>query len=929
MNSSDRHRKGNIDPPPRKMTLEATFGDASNPTPASRGDQSQTPPTSKLADALSWPGRICLLVAVVLAPWFWGSVFIEPQKWIAVSLLLGLAFWWFDTAMNTRRFQVFPLLFFPVFFGILLAVIQLLPLPESLSWLLGRQTEIYSQLTGSSEIAAGISVDRFGTRHHLHLLTIALAALLLGCRYFRSKRDLLILLTVFTANGVAIAFFGIIQRLTYNGKLYWVYEIAGGHPFGPFVNRNNACCYLLICMAAAIGLLPIILPASSRSGPRMIVSREIPLWRQFTTYFLEFVADINAKKLAVMIAIVLIGTGVIVSLSRGGAISLLVGSIVAVIAYGMARQPKNSMFVFIPLLLLIGLLIGFATLGDGLMQRFEQTETVDISKDNRFNHWQSTWPATQEFGLLGAGLGSYRDVHRSYRNDTELTIFHYAENQYFQAIVEGGWPAFILFLSAWIIAFHSASMMLSRGQSPTSIGVGLMGIFLISSQAVASFFDFGFYIPANMLSLAVMFGFLSYHAQSLGARLKKRSWIRLQLPNLVIQVLVIILFGCCCLCTYELHQQANVEALSNPKTSRITRTNMPLAETEDRIARLQPLALNNPTPKSLNYLAGLMIHRCRLQLFETFRESDEFKSAVSGKSLSEKSVQAISKNWWNLTHLQQLQENTYYLSQQSPFKELPKFIGQPAIQDNLPQAEILLRKSRELSPMQPITHLRLGQILAIVGNSNEAGESIARTTEIAPANPKFQNVAGIYYLQAGQPESAVKHLRKYLTLFPHKFNATMNLVSGRTNRAITPLDPEMICNELIPDDPAMLYRFVTTYQIADPAQKLAALGRAEDILRAMEHRDADNKILLGNILSAQDKKEEAIEEFSAYLRIRPNNLTYLKKRADLHVEIGQLKLALEDVEKLARKAVKPKAYKAYARKLRRMIDKRDRSLQKR
>jgi tetratricopeptide (TPR) repeat protein len=924
MKPSDRPSKKDVTATPKKMTLGATFGDGSTPAPASRGNSNQPTPASGLADLLSWPGRACLLLAVLLAPWFWGSVFIQPQKWIAISLLAGLAFWWFETAMNTRRHQVFPLLFFPVFLGILLAIFQLIPLPESLTWLLGRQTEIYAQMMGDSQMTAGISVDRFGTQRHLCLLTIALAALLLGCRYFRSKRDLLILMTALTLNGAVIAFFGIIHRLTFNGKLFWVYEITGGHPFGPYVNRNNACCYLLICMAAAVGLLPILLPSSNRSGPRTIVSREIPLWRQITTHLLEFIADINAKKIAVLLAIVLIGTGIIVSLSRGGVISLLTGGIVSVIAYGMARQPKNSMFIFVPLLLLIGFLIGFVALGDGLTERFEQTETVDISKDGRFNHWQSTWPATQEFGLLGSGLGSYVGVHRSYRNDVELTVFHFAENQYFQALVEGGWPALLLLLSAWVIAFQSASMLLSRGQSATTVGVGLMGTFIISSQAVASFFDFGFYIPANMLALAVVFGFLSFHAQSLGNRLKKKSWIRLQLPNLAIQTLVIVLFGCTCLVAYELHKQAKVESISTPKNNKINRTNMPLVETEDRIARLQPLALNNPTPKSLNYLAGLYVHRCRLQLFETISDSDEFKRAVTNDSLSEKSLESIYQNWWDLTHLQQLQENAYYLRQESPLKEFRKFLEQPAIQENLPQAAILLRRSRELSPLQPITHLRLGQILAIAGNQSEADESISRTTEIAPANPKFQYVAGIYYLQSGRPAVAVEHLRKYLELAPNKFGVTMDLVTGRTNRSIIPLDPQLICKDLIPDDANMLFRFVKSYDVADPAQKIAALERAEKILLAMDYRSSSDKILLGNILSELGKKEAAIEEFSAYLRVRPNDLTYLKKRADLNVDLGNLKLALEDADKLARKANKPEPYKAFVRKLRRMIDKQNR-----
>src|ERR1043166_8998503 len=39
--------------------------------------------------------------------------------------------------------------------------------------------------------------------------------------------------------GFAVAGLGILQHLTFNGKLYWVREMRyGGIPFGPFPNRN-------------------------------------------------------------------------------------------------------------------------------------------------------------------------------------------------------------------------------------------------------------------------------------------------------------------------------------------------------------------------------------------------------------------------------------------------------------------------------------------------------------------------------------------------------------------------------------------------------------------------------------------------------------------------------------------------------------------
>ena len=141
---------------------------------------------------------------------------------------------------------------------------------------------------------------------------------------------------------------------------------------------------------------------------------------------------------------------------------MLFGGVVSLFAYGMARQPKNSMFVFIPVLLLFGLLLGFWTVGDELTQRIEQVDTVNIDSDLRITQWKSTWPATKEFGLFGSGLGTYRGVHRSYSQIPEIVVFYFAENQYFQALVEAGWIGLLIYLSACLL-YTSPSPRDQRG----------------------------------------------------------------------------------------------------------------------------------------------------------------------------------------------------------------------------------------------------------------------------------------------------------------------------------------------------------------------------------------------------------------------------------------------------------------------------------
>ena len=46
------------------------------------------------------------------------------------------------------------------------------------------------------------------------------------------------------------------QKVSWNEKLYWTYELTqGGQPFASYVNRNSAAGYLNLCLAGAVGLL--------------------------------------------------------------------------------------------------------------------------------------------------------------------------------------------------------------------------------------------------------------------------------------------------------------------------------------------------------------------------------------------------------------------------------------------------------------------------------------------------------------------------------------------------------------------------------------------------------------------------------------------------------------------------------------------------
>jgi len=350
-----------------------------------------------------------------------------------------------------------------------------------------------------------------------------------------------------------------------------------------------------------------------------------------------------------------------------------------------------------------------------------------------------------------------------------------------------------------------------------------------------------------------------------------------------------------------------------------------LDQSTKQLDQLLPLIKDKPTPKGLNYAASLLIHRCRLQLFNALLEKNKIQQviAITGDTEEQAKVKKIvSDNFWVSTDLTQLQENVNFLKSESRI-ELNQFKAEPGIQQNLPLAMQLLAYSREISPLQPWVHLRLAQLNAIIGDPNESDRCIQRALEVAPKNPQFQNIAGIYYLQSNRPKLASEHFRRYLELQPNKFAPTMNIVTGRSNRSIEPIPAEMIGGLMLPDNPAMLFSYATRYRIADDEQKRATLERAATILDNLEFReDKDNK-LLGDIRNLQGEPEKAVDAYDDYLLIYPHDLKYFFKRAQLLEQLGRYRLALEDANRLANRAAKPQKYRDFAREIRRKLSERE------
>ena len=123
-------------------------------------------------------------------------------------------------------------------------------------------TPLCSALGGVALVVLGqlffrTTASTYDTRTELALLVADFILLFLAAQAFRDHRRLEKFVWFVMGFGFLVAIFGILQQLTFNGRLYWFREMRyGGIPFGPYVNRNHFAGFMELVIPVA--LVPLV-----------------------------------------------------------------------------------------------------------------------------------------------------------------------------------------------------------------------------------------------------------------------------------------------------------------------------------------------------------------------------------------------------------------------------------------------------------------------------------------------------------------------------------------------------------------------------------------------------------------------------------------------------------------------------------------------
>ncbi len=348
-----------------------------------------------------------------------------------------------------------------------------------------------------------ISIYPAATRERISVLILAVGVFFCACHIFRHGHFAAWLMGAVAVNGVLITLLGLAQTISDAEKVYWSYELVhGGQPFGPFVNGNNAGGYLIMCFAAANFFLAarVFRTIHQQKGHRL--NRESVVQKVVQSAGRSF-AKMDARSLYILAALAVTSAGVFASLSRGASMSLVVAIIVG---WGMLFRRNLLQGVIALFVIAAGLgLIVWTQQSEAIASNIATLSDVQATNVNRLSHWQDGWNYAVSYLPFGSGLGTYNMAYVPFQDTNFNRWFKYAENQYLETLAELGGPGLLILLSVLTCGMVACLALLGRPDS-TSRAVGLTGVIALVGQSTAAFFDFGWFIPANMFLFATLMG---------------------------------------------------------------------------------------------------------------------------------------------------------------------------------------------------------------------------------------------------------------------------------------------------------------------------------------------------------------------------------------------------------------------------------------
>ncbi|NNE05755.1 MAG: O-antigen ligase family protein [Xanthomonadales bacterium] len=271
---------------------------------------------------------------------------------------------------------------------------------------------------------------------------------------------------------------------------------SNGTASGSFINRNHFANYLVMTLAAGIGLL------MSMQDTRRGLS-----WRQRVQRMAETLLGPKAR-LRVFLALMVIT--LVLTRSRMGNsaffLSLLVAGLITLV---LIRGRQRSLFILISSLVAIDIFIVGTWFGvEQVVDRIQATVSVEqdqvvINAQDRLDAITETTRMIRQAPLVGSGGGGYFARFPQFRSQDQKFMDH-AHNDYLEFTANYGIPAMLLW--AWFLFLSLAKSLeqLKKRNHPLALGASFTSLMAMIGMGIHSTVDFSLQIPANAVTFMVL-----------------------------------------------------------------------------------------------------------------------------------------------------------------------------------------------------------------------------------------------------------------------------------------------------------------------------------------------------------------------------------------------------------------------------------------
>ncbi len=869
---------------------------------------------------------ICTLVASVA--WPLGGNLPHSRTMIGLVSLLLLALAALQQ-FRTKFPQRLTWAWLFLMLGLGYAMFQVMPASDALNQADIGLSSLGEQLSDEDPRAVVFRPSRFNrisyypaaTRASIAELSFSIAIFLATCCLVKSRSGVRAVFLALTITGVAVSFFAIVQRLLWNGKVFWHYEFTpGAYPFGPFINRNNGGSFILACLCGALFFAAYqYFKWKPQSGLESDLHYE---WREnsrrggsWYRKFIEFFATIQPRHLYCFSALIFMVVATTLTLSRGAMLGLLVMLIAAMFLLPIMNRVVVCILGL--LMFLGGAMMVWLDQSDMVLARIQSLRNLQEAGGPRFRHWQDVWPYVSEHFWLGSGLGTYRYMQMPFQQDYFEATYAHAENVYLETVAELGVIGLVA-LVGFLATVSIMSWHLYRRPYAIDRAVGVAGLCCIVGQAVTSLFDFGVYQPANATVLAVLLGTVTARATCSpetanpgfsSLKQDSRSWFAATSRLLA-------LVGCGALCLLGIRESHGVESLKQAKSD-LKAYNLSLGEAEpkldDALLSLQIARNLRPDDAEVDFQFGeyelavfrrentkLMIQIASELAAETAADSapsnpDDSMAAPQNEEVDGPAEDATDETtysreaiWINnsVTSLHRI----YRFAQRNNPELVAEIDSNPNMKF-LESAWEYFVASNEKCEFPPKTEFRLAQLSAFFDQGNEATHLQLALDRSSP-NAELLFEAGLLALHSGDQATAVRLWRDCLI---HTKRFEREIVES----SMFELPMKVLFLDVLPQEPEYLLRISKIYlgQGKRTLPNMYLLEHTKNLLMTADLTEHRRLVLQGEIEQQLENFQSAARYFRFALALDEEDVQSRVKLAICLQRLDQPEEAMKHLKK--------------------------------